>query len=296
MSRDTMLRNVLVALPVFNESAHADEVLVAIRRYAQNVLVVNDGSTDGTARVLRSHTYLRVITHRTNVGYGRSLIDAFDYAQKHGFTWVITIDCDRQHEPCRIPLFYCAIERNTWDIISGSRYLRNGDSHMTPAPPERTAINRTVAALLNRHLSMSLTDAFCGFKAYRVRAISKLVLDEPGYGLPLQLWVQASRTRLSIREVPVPLIYHDPRRTFAGELEDPRTRLQYYCAVIGRELGYDVKHEAEELLCASHRPECCGRSGFACLARVCSWQQGHSGIQAGEQGISRAAAGDGRGI
>ncbi len=260
-------RRVLVALPAFNEADSVESVLRAVRTYASDILVVNDGSTDGTGAALDRCPWLRRITHERNLGYGQSLIDAFAYAMKNGFEWVITIDCDHQHEPSRIPVFRRAGERNAWDIISGSRYLRRHDPQVMP-PPERVAINRAVAALLNRHLNMNLTDAFCGFKAYRCRAVAGLALSETGYGLPLQLWIQASRTHLRIREVPVPLIYFDPRRSFAGELKDPRRRLEYYRAVIERELGYEVGRELEGLVSACGEWRRPGLPGVAGLARA----------------------------
>jgi len=225
-------------------------VLQAVRRHARDILVVDDGSTDGTGRILESQAGIRVIRHSANAGYGRSLIDAFDYAGRHGFEWVLTIDCDRQHEPACIRRFYRRIVADRADIISGSRYLHVMDRGSVRPPPERVAINRAISRLLNRHVSLHLTDAFCGFKAYRTEAIASLTLDEPGYGLPLQIWVQAGRAGLRIEEVPVPLIYHDRRRNFAGPLEDPRQRVQYYLSVIESELGYHVRCEIDELLCS----------------------------------------------
>ena len=66
--------------------------------------------------------------------------------------------------------------------------------------------------------SIRLTDAFCGFKAYRVEALSSLRITETGWGMPLQLWVQAARLGLRVKEVAVPRIYLDPNRAFGGVL------------------------------------------------------------------------------
>ncbi len=245
-------QDVLVALPVFNEARHVEDVLRAVSHYASNLLVIDDGSTDGTALLLEKggprHARPRRITHEVNMGYGRSLIDAFSCAGGEGFAWIITMDCDHQHEPYCIPEFLSEIRKDDADIISGSRYLRPTNLGTIPAPPERVAINRAITGLLNRHLGLRLTDAFCGFKAYRVRALAKLTLTEAGYGLPLQLWVQASRAGLAIREIPVPLIYHDRKRNFAGILEHPGKRMQYYLGIIERELGRDLCGELEESL------------------------------------------------
>jgi dolichol-phosphate mannosyltransferase len=238
----------LVALPVFNEACYLEDVLRAVRRYASNVLVVNDGSTDGTGDLLKKQAVLCVLTHEANHGYGRSLIDAFAHARQHEFAWVVTMDCDHQHEPGYLPRFYREIEKDDTDIISGSRYLRRIDLGTIAPPPDRVAINRTITALLNRHLGLHLTDAFCGFKAYRLAALARLALTDAGYGLPLQLWVQASRAGLRVREIPVPLIYHDCRRNFAGGLEDPRMRMAYYLGIIERELGFHVRDETETVV------------------------------------------------
>jgi glycosyltransferase involved in cell wall biosynthesis len=238
--------NALIALPVYNEFRHVEDVLRAVQRYARNILVVNDGSTDGTGPALEKYPRLRLITHDVNAGYGRSLIDAFAYARTHRFEWVITMDCDHQHQPSHIPHFLREMRRNDADIISGSRYLLPLDLGSMPPPPERIAINREITCILNRLLGIGLTDAFCGFKAYRTTAVCGLELTEAGYGLPLQLWIQAQRVGLRIREIPVPLIYHDPKRNFCGALEDPQRRRAYYLHVLSQELGYDVTGEAEK--------------------------------------------------
>lgn len=229
---------ILIAIPVFNEFKYVDDVLRAIHKYSDNILVVDDGSTDGTSDVLKNHTYVEVISHQTNMGYGQSLIDAFNFAYDSKFDWLITIDCDHQHEPSYIPHFYREVEKDDADIISGSRYLRRMNSGPVPPPVSRVTINRRITNILNRKLGTKLTDSFCGFKAYRTSAVFKLQLTEKGYGLPLQLWIQASRAGLKIREIPVPLIYHDPKRNFHGALEEPKKRMNYYIEIIEKELRY----------------------------------------------------------
>jgi dolichol-phosphate mannosyltransferase len=89
---------------------------------------------------------------------------------------------------------------------------------------------------LSQTLGLQLTDSFCGFKAHRVTAMARLNLDEPGYALPLQFWVQCVHAGLRIREVPVRRIYLDKSRTFGGTLDDPAARLQHYLSVFVREL------------------------------------------------------------
>jgi dolichol-phosphate mannosyltransferase len=225
----------LVAIPVYNEERYLPGVLAAVRRYARDILVVDDGSTDATPALLRREPDVAVITHPENRGYGQSLIDAFALADARGYDWVITLDCDEQHEPARLPDFVrCAVCGDA-DIISGSRYLRSFPDDDRP-PAERRAINRALTELIGETLGLRLTDAFCGFKAHRVAAIRRLTLDEPGYAFPLQFWVQCVRAGLRVRELPVRRIYRDTSREFGGTLDDPAARLQHYLAVFVREL------------------------------------------------------------
>lgn len=227
----------LIAIPVFNEERHLEDVLREVRQYADDVLVIDDGSTDRTPQIiarLRDELGLDVIQRDENVGYGRSMQDAFDRAAERDFDWVITIDCDEQHEPERIPDFIREIETGQYDLISGSRYMAEFDGNDLP-PADRRTINFTITAMLNELFDLELTDSFCGFKAHRVSAMAKLKLDVTGYAFPMQLWPQVVAAGLRIKEIPVRLIYNDPTRHFGGMLDDAECRLKHYLQVLKQE-------------------------------------------------------------
>lgn len=226
----------LIAIPVYNEEQYVAQVLNEVRRYAVgDVLMIDDGSNDDTP-VLLARQPVEVIRHAVNRGYGRCIRDAFRWAGCYGYDWLITMDCDLQHEPASLPDFRAVIETDRADVISGSRYLQTQDRQDLP-PRDRRAINATVTKMVNETLGLGITDAFCGFKAYRVAAVSRLSFDEPGYAFPLQFWVQAAVHRLRVMEVPVRLIYHDPRRSFGGSLDDAQHRLAHYQQVFDAELA-----------------------------------------------------------
>ena len=228
----------LLAIPVFNEAKYVVRVIDEASRFVTDILVIDDGSTDQTPNLLNRHGTVSVITHPENRGYGKTLADAFDFAQRHGYDWLITMDCDEQHEPARIPEFIETTRQNDADIISGTRYPP-GLAVEASVPPDRRRINLQITDILNRRLSLSITDAFCGFKAYRVSALRHFNITVPGYAMPMQLWVQATRAGLKISEIPVRLIYNDPDRHFGGLLDNPSVRLRHYLDVFEAELAAD---------------------------------------------------------
>ena len=86
--------NFLTALPVFNEAEYVDSVLDQVKRYSADVLVVDDGSTDGTSEILAKREDIQVVSHGENQGYGAALLSAFDYAIRNEFEILVSIDCD----------------------------------------------------------------------------------------------------------------------------------------------------------------------------------------------------------
>ena len=231
----------LIAIPVYNEEKYVRPVLTRVLEYASDVLVIDDGSTDETVRLLPKLP-VEVIRHSVNRGYGRAMRDAFAWAEIDGYDWVITMDCDEQHEPAAIPRFLAAARENRADVVSGSRYMEVGDgkwevgSENGGPPPDRRKINEEITREINARLGLSLTDSFCGFKAYRVEALRRLRLTEHGYAFPMQFWVQAVAQGLRIQEIPVKLIYNDPNRTFGGPMDDPSIRIKHYLRVLHCEL------------------------------------------------------------
>jgi dolichol-phosphate mannosyltransferase len=252
----------LIAIPVFNEIKYVGRVLDRIKSFHPDVLAIDDGSTDGTAEALAGRRDISLIRHSENRGYGQSLIDAFAWADGRGYDWVITMDCDEQHEPEMIPEFIREIElaeasADGADVISGSRYLVARPDDDLP-PGDRRQINQTLTTMFNELFDLKLTDSFCGFKAHRMSAMRELRLDVAGYAFPMQLWPQIAFHGLRVKEIAVRLIYNDPNRYFGGSLDDAGNRLRHYLEVLRGEmakLSEEVRLEREQEMAASASAE-----------------------------------------
>lgn len=231
-----MKTRILTALPVYNEVRHVAGVLEELKRHVNDILVVDDGSNDGTSSVLEQISGIQIERHNPNRGYGAALRTAFDFALSHDYDVLVTMDCDGQHQPNLVmDIAQQLIADDSVDLVSGSRYLREFDGDSIP-PLERREINARITACLNEKLGFCITDAFCGFKAYRVASLRGLDITVAGYAMPLQLWVQAADLGWNIQEFAVPRIYLDEKRSFGGTLDDAKVRLAYYHSVLNEEL------------------------------------------------------------
>jgi len=211
----------LTALPVFNEEAHVLDVLTEVRKHADDVLVVDDGSSDRTPLLLAELEGVQVVTHPVNRGYGAALVSAFEATIEQGYDALVTIDCDGQHQPHLIREMVQQLsshEGEPVDIVSGSRYLQLFDGDSIP-PEDRRRINVEITQQLNDRLGFQLTDTFCGFMAYRRDAIEQLDITEFGYGMPLQLRLSAGilcsddfETTMLAIENHVNYVVHNDRR------------------------------------------------------------------------------------
>jgi hypothetical protein len=154
----------------------------------------------------------------------------FRHASEKGYAKAVTIDVDLQHTPEQIPRFLEKLDRHT--VVLGSRYVRI-DGYLE-APFTRLLINRYMTTVVNTLFSMTITDAFCGFRGYRTAFFRKARLREGGYGIALEILAEIARTGTRFTEIPVEVIYTGAKRMFLDGLDDPRKRFGYYMDVIMR--------------------------------------------------------------
>ncbi|MCJ7650111.1 MAG: glycosyltransferase family 2 protein [Candidatus Lokiarchaeota archaeon] len=213
--------DILLLIPCFNEEDNIEHILEHLRHVKQNlekrseinlkILIINDGSTDRTEQILEKNnqkSYFTIINFKENKGYGYTLIKGFKYAKELKFSWIISFDMDGQHEPkCLYKFIELILENPPEQIISGSRY-KNSDHYWQKPWKDRFLVNAIITGILNT-LGLSITDAFCGLKAYECNAINDLELEIFGYEIPIEIWIKSIKKGYKIFEKGVPVIYKD---------------------------------------------------------------------------------------
>lgn len=167
----------LVVIPAFNEVACIGDVVTSVRAGGWRVLVIDDGSTDGTGDVARGAGAL-VLTLPINLGVGGALRTGFRYAVEHGERCVVQVDADGQHDPDQIHLLLEALESENADMAVGSRFADGGTHAMSRV--RRWSIS-LLSALSARTAGIRVTDPTSGFRAVRTPLLDAFSENFPQY-------------------------------------------------------------------------------------------------------------------
>ncbi len=196
---------VCVVVPTYNNAATLADVLSEVRRYAADVIVVDDGSTDATASILAAADDLTVVRHARNRGKGRALQTGLRKALELGFAYAITLDSDGQHYPASIPAFVAEIEAHPGALIVGARRLEG---------VERSAGSAFANAFSNFWFAVQtgrrLPDTQTGYRLYPLHRLRFLSLLPARYEAELLLLVGAAWHGVEIRSIPID-VYYPPR-------------------------------------------------------------------------------------
>jgi glycosyltransferase involved in cell wall biosynthesis len=193
----------LAVIPAYNEARHIETIIKKTQQYVDQVMVIDDGSTDGTGLIAEA-TGAAVITHEYNQGKGAAIITAFQIARSVGPEAVVLLDGDGQHDPREIPLLLEPVLSGKADMVVGSRFLKG--NHI----PRYRMLGLTVLTLTtNIGSGISITDTQSGFRSFSVRAIEGMGLREQGFAVESEMQFRAGRLKLRVVEVPIGANYDD---------------------------------------------------------------------------------------
>lgn len=202
----------LVIIPTFNEAKNIADLIEAIRRLQpeMDILVVDDGSPDGTGKVvaglLPTHEpHLKLLERTGKGGRGSAVLAGFKRALDEGYDLVFEMDADFSHKPEELRLFLKAIE--TSDCVIGSRYLPASEIHGWGI--KRTVLSKVANAFARVMLGIPISDYTNGYRCYRRSAIEKLdmgLIDAKGYVVLSEVAMQLHRKGVTLTEVPTVFI------------------------------------------------------------------------------------------
>lgn len=194
--------NVWVVIAAFNEEKHLGNVLKETKKYAKNIVVVDDGSVDNTP-VIAENAGLPVIKLRENHGKGYALRTGCDYAAEEGADVIVSLDADGQHPPSYIPKLLSTLEKEKVDIVFTWR-ARN------KAMPLTRAIGNWGLNFLMRVLfGPKQRDMLCGFMVFIVPAYWKIRWTADRYGVETEITANCLTKRLKWTEIQIPTLYHE---------------------------------------------------------------------------------------
>ncbi len=189
-----------VIIPAYNEGKTIFEVITNTKKFASNIIVVDDGSRDNTAAEA-ARAGAKVVRHKVNLGKGAALKTGCDYALKREVEKIITLDADGQHDPKEIPSFISALEQH--DIAFGSR----------KAPESMPKVfkfgNKVITKMLQLLYGVRVEDSQCGYRSFRTAAYPQIRWGATDYYVETEMAIRAGKKKLKHTTVPIETIYAD---------------------------------------------------------------------------------------
>lgn len=191
---------VLAGIAAYNEARYVGSIVLQARQYVDEVIVVDDGSTDNTARVAEL-AGATVIRHAENRGKGAAIQSILAEAKKRNPDILVLLDADAQHDPNEIPILIKPISEG-FDLVIGSREAQKDKT------PRYRRIGQKVIFRSSRLASKAnIADSESGFRALSPKAINELELKEKGFAIESEMITRAADKNLKITEVPISNIY-----------------------------------------------------------------------------------------
>ena len=224
MGENTVLGPVIVGMPLYNEEETVGSVVLQSLSHSDDVLCVDDGSSDSSARIAQN-VGATVIHHRDNKGYGAALKSIFQYALEKDASALVILDSDGQHDPNDIPVLLEPILSGDADFVISSRFVEGGSGDDMPA--YRKLGVKVITAASNLTSDLSIKDTQSGFRAFSRNALDRIKLAQNGMESTLEMLEQCNEYGLAVKEVPTIIRYDVPKGSRFTAMSHGFTVLSY---------------------------------------------------------------------
>lgn len=197
--------NCCVIVPTYNNRESISTVLEGIKSYCDDIIVVIDGATDGTADIVELTEGVDTVAYIKNRGKGYALRRGFKYAIERGYSHAITIDSDGQHYPSDIPKFLQHLQSNKSSITIGSRELDQDN-----VPRKSNFGNRFSNFWFKLETGIEMPDTQSGYRLYPIKALSEITLYSSKFEFEIEVLVRASWRGITIDHIPIGVYYPKP--------------------------------------------------------------------------------------
>ena len=201
----------IVIIPTYNEKENIEKIIRTVFSLdgEYHILVIEDGSPDGTAQIVRRlqeefPDRLHMIERKGKLGLGTAYITGFKWSVENGYDYIFEMDADFSHNPNDLPRLYEACAKNGADLAIGSRYC-NGISVIN-WPIGRVIMSYYASVYVRTVLGMKVYDTTAGFKCYRRNVLESIDLDKvrmKGYGFQIEMKYTTFKLGFNIQEVPI---------------------------------------------------------------------------------------------
>ena len=200
-----MTERLCVLIPSFNEARTIGKLVRQLRARDLPVYVIDDGSTDDTARIAAAEGAI-VVKHERNMGKGASMREGFAHILKSGFDAIVVMDGDGQHTVEDIDNFLGKMKETNADMVIGNRMLNTSSM-----PALRIHTNRFMSALISKIAGQHLPDTQSGFRLIKSDVLKRITLESSNYEIESEMIIKAARQGFRIESAPIQTIYRDER-------------------------------------------------------------------------------------
>jgi len=199
--------NGCIIIPTYNNEKTLRRVLDKTLVFTNEIIVVNDGSTDSTVEILKEYPQIKIIHQPKNQGKGMALRTGFKEALKLGFDYAVTIDSDGQHFPEDIPVFLEEIQKNGEALLIGDRNMEQEG-----IPGKSSFGNRFSNFWYQFETGIQLNDTQSGFRLYPIRRMKDLKFFTQKFEFEIEVIVKAAWAGIPVKNVPIQVLYDESER------------------------------------------------------------------------------------